>query len=84
MASVVVTQEFPSDTNIVIEGDPGDIIYFLKEGRVYCSKNGKLIRELETCEVFGEQPFLYNTKRTATVTSIGAATVLSIDWDTLV
>jgi cGMP-dependent protein kinase len=63
------TLKFRTNDVIVNEGDPGDLFYIIKDGRVSCSQKGKVIRVMEKGEFFGEQALFYNTVRTATVTA---------------
>ena len=76
--SLMVTQDFNDGEKIVLEGDPGDLLYIIQRGTVICSKEGKDIRRLEKGDFFGEQALIYNTTRTATVTAIGRCTLLSL------
>ena len=76
--SLMVTQDFNDGEKIVLEGDPGDLLYIIQRGTVSCSKEGKEIRRLQKGDFFGEQALIYNTPRTATVTAIGRCTLLSL------
>lgn len=81
---LLATQEFMDGQRIVVEGDPGSMLYIIKKGCVVCTKSGKEIRKLWPGDFFGEQALLYNTERTATVTSVGKTTLLSLGSDELV
>ena len=76
--SLMVTQDFNDGDKIVLEGDPGDLLYIIQKGTVSCSKEGKEIRRLEKGDFFGEHALIYNTPRTATVIAIGRCTMLSL------
>lgn len=67
----------------MIEGEPGDLFYLIKEGIVSCSVKGVEIRKMEKGDYFGEQALLYNTTRTATVTAVDNVRVLSIGREQL-
>ena len=79
-----VLQHFSNGQKIVIEGDPGDLFYIVKEGQVECSIQGKVVRVLERGEYFGEMALLYNKHRSATVIAVNKASVLSFGRNTLV
>jgi CRP-like cAMP-binding protein len=83
LLAVVTTQKFQGGKKIVIEGEPGDLFYLIKEGVVSCSVKGVEIRKMEQGDHFGEQALLYNTTRTATVTAVDNVRVLSIGREQL-
>ncbi|OMJ71175.1 hypothetical protein SteCoe_30697 [Stentor coeruleus] len=83
LLSMIATHEFNDGQKIVTEGDPGNVLYFIKKGTVVCTKSGQEIRKLSPGDFFGEQALLYNTQRTATVTAIGKVTLLSLGRDDL-
>ena len=83
LLAVVTTQKFQGGKKIVIEGEPGDLFYLIKEGIVSCSVKGAEIRRMEKGDYFGEQALLYNTTRTATVTAVDNVRVLSIGREQL-
>ena len=83
LLSMIVTHEFNDGNKIVVEGDPGNLLYIIKTGSVLCTKGSQEIRKLWPGEFFGEQALLYNTQRTATVIAIGKVTVLSLGRDDL-
>ena len=66
----VVVQYFSNGQKIVIEGDPGDLFYIIKEGQVECSIKGKVLRVIERGEYFGEMALLYDAVRSATITAV--------------
>lgn len=39
---------------IVREGDPGDLMYIIKDGTVVCTQQGREIRRMESGDFFGE------------------------------
>ena len=84
LLSVAVSQEYSDGQKIVIEGDPGDVFYAIKEGRVSCTSKKIEIRQMTKGDFFGEQALIYGTQRTATVTAIGRVVVLSVGREDLV
>ena len=79
----VVVQYFSNGQKIVIEGDPGDLFYIIKEGQVECSIKGKVLRVIERGEYFGEMALLYDAVRSATITAVNKVSVLSFGRNTL-
>ena len=84
LLSMIVSHEFTDGQKIVVEGDPGNMLYIIKSGSVSCSKAGQEIRKLGPGDFFGEQALLYNTQRTATVSALGKITLLSLGREDLV
>jgi cGMP-dependent protein kinase 1 len=83
LLTMIVTHEFNDKQKIVIEDEPGDLLYIIKKGSVLCFKNNKEIRKLWPGDFFGEQALLYNTQRTATVVASGKVTLLSLGREEL-
>jgi MFS family permease len=54
---------------IVRQGDDGDLVYVIAQGRVTVTRDGELLRELGPAEVFGELALILDVPRTATVTA---------------
>jgi flavin-dependent dehydrogenase len=71
---------------IVRQGDVGDCMYVIQEGRaqVFLEKEGveTLLRVLEEGEIIGEMAIFDREVRSATVRALGAARVLTVDKDT--
>jgi cGMP-dependent protein kinase len=84
LLDVLVLQEFQDGERIVHEGDPGGMMFIVKNGAVSCFCKSKEVRKLLPGDYFGEQALLYNTNRTATVVAVGKTSVLSIGREDLV
>ena len=56
-------------TAIVRQGEEGDIVYVIAEGRASVSRDGDVLRELGPDDVFGELALILDVPRTATVTA---------------
>ena len=84
LLTVVNTHRFKAGHRIVNEGDPGEILYVIKEGAVVCTQKGQELRRMEKGDFFGELALLHGGTRTATVTAIeGEAVCLSIGREDL-
>ena len=83
MAGCLKEVEFPTDANIICEGDEGNNFYIIREGEVKCTKAGmgEVSRKLTRGDFFGELALLSSDKRAATVTATKATTVLSLKRD---
>lgn len=78
MLNSLILHTFSRGQNIVNEGDPGDLLYIIKDGVVSCLKGDKEIRQMGKGDFFGEQALLYNSPRTATVRALSEVKCLSI------
>ena len=72
-----------SGTVLIAEGQPGDKFYLLAEGTVEVSITGSRGQQLRLSvlgggEIFGESALLSDAPRTATVTTLGPSTVLTL------
>ena len=54
---------------VVREGEEGDVVYVIADGRVSVDQSGAVIRELGPDDVFGELALILDVPRTATVTA---------------
>ena len=61
--------------NIINQGEKGDCLYFVEEGKLNCYKKfsgenePKLVKEYQSGDAFGELALLYNAPRAATITA---------------
>ncbi|OMJ70240.1 hypothetical protein SteCoe_31838 [Stentor coeruleus] len=74
----LTTQIFNPGVVIVNEGDPGDLLYIIKEGNALVTKGGQEVRRIGKGFYFGEQALLYASLRTATVTAIDCVKCVAI------
>lgn len=72
------TQYYNPGTKIINEGDPGELLYIVKEGNVLCTREDIEIRRMGRGCFFGEQALIHNEMRTATVTAIDNVKTISI------
>lgn len=73
---------------IITEGDQGDCMYVLEEGKLDCTKvfagntEPTFLKEYQPGEGFGELALLYNAPRAATITSKTDYVIWKLDRDT--
>ena len=66
---------FEKGENIINQGEKGDCLYFVEEGKLNCYKktaseqSPKLVKEYGPGDSFGELALLYNAPRAATITA---------------
>lgn len=81
-------KKFLNGENVIVQGDNGDCIYVLDEGKMECYKQfkkdqeGKLLKEYSPGDSFGELALLYNAPRAATVKAAADSIVWSLDRPT--
>ena len=70
----------PAGTAVIREGEPGDRFYILADGAVRVDRAGRHLRDIATVgDGFGEVALIRGVPRTATVTTIREAVLLTID-----
>ena len=67
LADALVEESFTPGTDIVTQGEKGDLFYIIKEGTVQVIVNGKVVGELERGMYFGEISLVKNVPRQATI-----------------
>ncbi|OMJ74577.1 hypothetical protein SteCoe_26476 [Stentor coeruleus] len=76
--------KFTNGSKVVNEGDPGDLLYIIKEGSVVCTQKGREVRVMNKGDYFGEQALYYGSMRTATVTAAEDVILLALGRENLV
>ncbi len=84
VASVTHQTSFPENTIIIEEGEPGDTLYLIIEGSVTVIKrqadgNYLELDQIDAGDYFGEMALFEDIPRTATIRTISACHVLSLN-----
>lgn len=79
MVEVMYQKDFKKGEYIIREGEPGQHLYVIEEGRCEVTKDGKVLGEMGPGKAFGELAILYNCTRTATVRAESSAKLWAID-----
>jgi CRP/FNR family cyclic AMP-dependent transcriptional regulator len=69
---------FPAGQRIFREGDPGELMYVVREGEVELHVKGQLVEALGPGGVLGEMALIEHAPRTATATAKTACTLVPI------
>jgi CRP/FNR family cyclic AMP-dependent transcriptional regulator len=80
-ADAFVVQRFEAGEVIVREGEPGQHLYVVTEGRVDVTVGGRHLNEVGPRQYFGEMALFDGGPRSATATAIEATTLLRLDRD---
>ena len=81
IAEIAEEQPMASGEQIFAEGEPGDALYLIVEGRVKVHKGEKELVRLGVRDVFGEMAVLDSEPRSASVTAVEDAVLLKIGRD---
>lgn len=83
LASRLVTIAFPPGSEVVREGEPGDVFYFVKEGRLEATKKTRDGKDAKLAVIgsgqgFGETALLSGSARTCTVRALTRVVLFSL------
>lgn len=81
-----VEVSLPAGATVVTEGDPGDSLCVIVEGKVDVRKGDRVVAELKAGDFFGEISLIDGEPRTATVVAtedLSLLTLSSSNFDTL-
>ena len=81
VALIAVEEPRESGEIIFSEGEPGDALYLVLDGRVRVHHQEKMVAELGERECFGEMALLDSAPRSATVTTVNDTNLLKIARD---
>lgn len=87
LAGLVVTKEYPKDSLVFSQDDPGDAMFVIARGRVKVVLYGESGREVvlsvfRAGDFFGEMALLDNLPRSANVVTLEASTLIVLQRDT--
>ena len=81
IAEIAEEQPLVSGDPVFGEGEPGDALYLIVEGKVKVHKGEKELVRLSVRDVFGEMAVLDSEPRSASVTAVEDAVLLKIGRD---
>jgi len=74
---------FPAGTKVINEGEDGDYLFVIEQGTLECIKmiggENKVVKTVNTGDVFGELSLLYNCPRAASVVAKDACVCWKLD-----
>ena len=77
--------KFDEDTMVITEGEEGNSLFIVDNGKLECSKLGKgVLKTYTSGDVFGELALLYNVKRQASIRALEKSTCWVLDRETFV
>ena len=79
IADLARPAEFAAGAVLMRQGDPGETLVVIVEGRVTVDQNGRVIRELGPGDFLGEISLIDGGPRTATATAVDHIDALVID-----
>lgn len=71
--------EYSIGSTIFNEGDPGDVMYVILEGRVDILFKGRLIGEIQAGEIIGEMALIDTSARSATAIAMGQCKLVPVN-----
>jgi PPM family protein phosphatase len=74
----VEVREYEPDQIVIQEGDRGDELFIVLQGKVRVSRGGELLTRFGAGEHFGEMALIRSVPRSATVTSDGKSELIAI------
>jgi CRP-like cAMP-binding protein len=81
LAQIAQEETVSAGGRVFSEGDTGDSLYIVVEGRVRVHKGDKLLVEMSERECFGEMSVLDSESRSASVTAVMESLLLKIGRD---
>ena len=81
IAEIAEEQPLAAGDPVFAEGEPGDALYLIVEGKVKVHKGDKQLVQLSVRDVFGEMAVLDSEPRSASVTVLDDALLLKIGRD---
>ncbi|XP_068954405.1 cGMP-dependent protein kinase 2 [Petaurus breviceps papuanus] len=79
MVECMYGRSYPQGSYIIKQGEPGNHIFVLAEGRVEVFQGNKLLSSIPMWTTFGELAILYNCTRTASVKAVSNVKTWALD-----
>ncbi|XP_036620285.1 cGMP-dependent protein kinase 2 isoform X1 [Trichosurus vulpecula] len=79
MVECMYGRNYPQGSYIIKQGEPGNHIFVLAEGRVEVFQGNKLLSSIPMWTTFGELAILYNCTRTASVKAVSNVKTWALD-----
>ncbi|UKK01159.2 CGMP-dependent protein kinase [Theileria orientalis] len=83
ITNAFVETKFKTGDKIVTQGEFGDILYIIKQGKADVLINNEKVRSLTTGQYFGERALLYDEPRSATIQATEDTTCVSLGREIL-
>jgi CRP-like cAMP-binding protein len=81
LAARLTPLSFDAGSQIIVEGDPGDRLFLIAEGKTEVKANGVHVATVGVGSFIGEIALLRDVRRTATVTADTAVRVYALERD---
>ena len=78
VGSHVPTKIYKAGETIFNEGDPADVLYVIKDGRVGIQSGNRLLDTLDTKTIFGEMALVDGAPRSATAMAVTDVTLVPV------
>ena len=78
VGSHVPTKAYKAGETIFKEGDPADVLYVIRDGRVGIQSGNRLLDTLDTKTIFGEMALVDGAPRSATATAVTDVTLVPV------
>jgi len=78
VGSHVPTKTYKAGETIFNEGDPADVLYVIKDGRVGIQSGNRLLDTLDTKTIFGEMALVDGAPRSATAMAVTDVTLVPV------
>ena len=73
------TEAYGAGDIIFEKGEPGDVMYLIKEGRVNIEIEGHAVNTMQSGDIFGEMALINNDPRSATAVAATDCSLLLVD-----
>lgn len=78
LAAQLQPRQYPRDTVVTQQGDPGDALYVIESGQIVVEQDGQSIAVLDSGDFLGEVALICNQPHSATARTITPANILAL------